>query len=1145
MSFTPYTTPTPLPNRPDWNKTDWVEYFKGNHPNFWFKEQLEKNKTIELEKEPDKAKNISGNSITWLVKKTEENEALINGIKIDITNNETTERDKPDDSTKLPSKFFADPLNPQPSEWLDWPPEKWLEWSESDEYQKLYKDPKNAYNPSGVKQPEHVPAVAYKDKQPILITKWTTPQPYVRITEKEGDSVTPAPVVSKGQRLPPPESNFPRATASPTRDPSYLYRKDFVQKSPHQAVQSHNVVQDIRPLHLPQVTEGRNTNSASLASDYLYNEGFESSQLPRSDNRPLSNLAFDRYKDRDTGAINPTLLLLTKKPFQYKKDSLPAAEGYNPLNRYQGQFSPDPAPLRPNQQSFQEGASPTHFSGDRDRFQGSPPVEGSPQSPQSRPQRPSRPSQPLRRPPQFRPQRPGEPGVRRPDFQTQFRNPAENLPNLPPAPQSPDVFLPPIDPNNPNFQPVYTNPTPGIPQNPYYPPPYPYQFPNQYPPQAQGGASSSTSTSTGGGGAGASAASSAGHSSSSSTSVSNGGNSNNDNKYYECTGPDCDRVQVQAQPLRDREQDRNVFFQDVTTSTTTTTTTRAPNFLENITLPDGNQAINLNIPPGVEPPSDLQEAIDRGGNINVNCDRINVCSTLIPPSERLATTTTATTARPPAFQISFGPLFGNRRQPQTEPPSGTDSGEDVVETEELPRPGLGNDIIDEVFNYEKEPDKDLEPISAFNVRPSRPSSNRVSGFPSSDRVASLSRPDISNNRVSFLPDVQALPSPSLSSHRVAAIPTEQPENSEGSQEDLKSIVKALSGLIQILNKTNKGKRRKTNLVTRLPPIGHKEYPVKNIIFDDAATFSQIKSHNLHGSDTFYFNVKHPLSTSLAQATVPPNPRTTIPPHLIPLGPNGSPLVKPDGSFIDPSRSSLPGRDGHLSQMFPYLKATPKPDVTLAPFLRPRTTTQTSIVRTTAAAFTQDFSEEPKVDFFWDLLGAGLPPRKSQTAGGMEDTESTNHRGEHKDMFSRAIETMQDMTMETKRHMLASMMFSIPMAAVTMAAVGVPHLVIAPLATVIPGFMFAAFTDVNHHPERDGTGHGGHGHHSPGHGAHDHHSPDVPQTIRSGNDTAVDHPPPRRTGLHGLLSTIRDFSANRRQNQTLHIRTNQPIGHHIG
>ena len=40
ISFTPYTTPTPLPNRPNWKNEDWLDYFKENHPNFWFQKQL-------------------------------------------------------------------------------------------------------------------------------------------------------------------------------------------------------------------------------------------------------------------------------------------------------------------------------------------------------------------------------------------------------------------------------------------------------------------------------------------------------------------------------------------------------------------------------------------------------------------------------------------------------------------------------------------------------------------------------------------------------------------------------------------------------------------------------------------------------------------------------------------------------------------------------------------------------------------------------------------------------------------------------------------------------------------------------------------------------------------------------------------------
>jgi hypothetical protein len=45
VSFASYTTPTPLPNRPDWKKSDWLDYFKTNHPNFWYLKELKKNYT--------------------------------------------------------------------------------------------------------------------------------------------------------------------------------------------------------------------------------------------------------------------------------------------------------------------------------------------------------------------------------------------------------------------------------------------------------------------------------------------------------------------------------------------------------------------------------------------------------------------------------------------------------------------------------------------------------------------------------------------------------------------------------------------------------------------------------------------------------------------------------------------------------------------------------------------------------------------------------------------------------------------------------------------------------------------------------------------------------------------------------------------
>ena len=108
MSFTPYTTPTPLPHRPHWNKTDWVEYFASNHPNIWFREQLEKNKTLsesrnsssepeptdetqlDLDEEESKTFSIvvekeendsSDSGISWTLDKKENQESLHQNIQ--------------------------------------------------------------------------------------------------------------------------------------------------------------------------------------------------------------------------------------------------------------------------------------------------------------------------------------------------------------------------------------------------------------------------------------------------------------------------------------------------------------------------------------------------------------------------------------------------------------------------------------------------------------------------------------------------------------------------------------------------------------------------------------------------------------------------------------------------------------------------------------------------------------------------------------------------------------------------------------------------------------------------------------------------------------------------------------------------------
>ena len=66
----------------------------------------------------------------------------------------------------------------------------------------------------------------------------------------------------------------------------------------------------------------------------------------------------------------------------------------------------------------------------------------------------------------------------------------------------------------------------------------------------------------------------------------------------------------------------------------------------------------------------------------------------------------------------------------------------------------------------------------------------------------------------------------------------------------------------------------------------------------------------------------------------------------------------------------------------------------------------------------------------------------------------------RDMITRAVNMMRELPMDTRHCMLAGMVFTVPVAAVTMAAVGVPSMLIAPLATVIPGFLFSAFTETD-------------------------------------------------------------------------------------
>ena len=145
--------------------------------------------------------------------------------------------------------------------------------------------------------------------------------------------------------------------------------------------------------------------------------------------------------------------------------------------------------------------------------------------------------------------------------------------------------------------------------------------------------------------------------------------------------------------------------------------------------------------------------------------------------------------------------------------------------------------------------------------------------------------------------------------------------------------------------------------------------------------------------------------------------TTIPPHLIPLGPDGTPLLTPDGSPIrsnrfpfTPVKSLNDKRNQNITDRFPFLAhfTTTRVPVRLS------TSTEASVV-------------------------------------------------DDRDFMTRMIHMVRELPMDTRRRMLAGMMFAMPMAVSTLATVGVPTLMIAPLATIIPSFLFAAFTETDQQP----------------------------------------------------------------------------------
>ena len=89
------------------------------------------------------------------------------------------------------SKFFADPHNPDPSEWSDWLPEKWIEWSESEEYKELYSNPLNSYRPPQVSQPDKVPVLDYREKFPVIVTQLSTARPETEQKLEDIPSLSP------------------------------------------------------------------------------------------------------------------------------------------------------------------------------------------------------------------------------------------------------------------------------------------------------------------------------------------------------------------------------------------------------------------------------------------------------------------------------------------------------------------------------------------------------------------------------------------------------------------------------------------------------------------------------------------------------------------------------------------------------------------------------------------------------------------------------------------------------------------------------------------------------------------------------------------------------------------------------------------
>ena len=300
--------------------------------------------------------------------------------------------------------------------------------------------------------------------------------------------------------------------------------------------------------------------------------------------------------------------------------------------------------------------------------------------------------------------------------------------------------------------------------------------------------------------------------------------------------------------------------------------------------------------------------------------------------------------------------------------------------------------------------------------------------------------------------------------------------------EIREVVDSLKDLIQLLNSTDQGRNRLKRIKQKLFPIKnqHNKHAMMNmynpsrqktkskpnrvvdILLDDLQVLALAADNKPKTNVNLVQDLKLPTGG-------------TIPPHLIPLGPDGNPLINPDGSLIKTSDYNM--YKNKLTELFPYLDSN-----------------TTTLIRNVNDQNTTTTTEAVVIE---------------------DDEESSD-----KDPITAMIDTIHDLPMETRQHMMANMMFAIPMAALSMVAAGVPQLAIAPLALVIPGFFFAAFTETGDGTAATRNGHGHHGHHG-------HHG-------QEGDAASDDHH--NRHGISGLIAGVRDFYQNGLDTDTLHINT---------